>query len=113
MTEEPMSQELAFKHVGLITKRRDQTFEEFVAHWTKVHSEIALRVPGLRKYVINPIDREQYPDSPIDGFSELWFDSLEAAEAAFASPVGQEAYEDVPNFAEHVAVTYLTEIRQR
>lgn len=70
-----MSETKGFKHVGLITKKAGQSFEEFVAHWLEVHSAIAVKVPGLRKYVINPIDREQYPDSPIDGFSELWFDS--------------------------------------
>ena len=33
--------------------------------------------------------------------------------AAFASPVGQKAFDDVPNFAANVAVTYITEIRKR
>lgn len=101
-----------FKHVGLLTKKTTQSFEEFVAHWQAVHSKIALGLPGLRGYVLNPIDRRVYPDSPIDGFSELWFDSLEDAMAAFASPVGQEAFDDVPNFAANVAVTYITEIRK-
>jgi len=108
-----MSDITGFKHVGLIVRKQGQSFEEFVEHWLKVHSEIALRVPGLLKYVINPIDREKYPDSPIDGFSELWFESLEAAEAAFVSPAGLEAFADVPNFAQRVAVTYITEIRKR
>lgn len=107
-----MEEKKAFKHVGLITKREDQSFDEFVEYWTKIHAEIAVHVPGLRKYVINPINRQLYPDSPIDGFSELWFDSLEAAEAAFSSPVGQKAYDDVPNFAQNVAVTYITEIQK-
>lgn len=103
----------SFKHVGLLTKKETQSFEEFVAHWQAVHSEIALALPGLRGYVLNPIDRRVYPDSPIDGFSELWFDSLDAAIAAFESPVGQQAFADVPNFAANVAVTYITEIRKR
>lgn len=102
----------AFKHVGLISKKAEMSFEDFVQYWTEVHSAIARNLPGLRGYVINPIDRRIYPDSPIDGFSELWFDSIEAAEAAFASPLGQQAYDDVPNFAEKVAVTYITEQRQ-
>lgn len=63
-------------------------------------------------YVLNPVDREKYPDSPVDGFSELWFDSIEDAIAAFDSPIGQEAYEDVANFVEHAAITYITEIRK-
>lgn len=108
-----MTSNKGFKHVGLLTKRKDQSFEAFVAHWHDVHTSIALRLPGLRGYVLNPVDRRLYPDSPIDGFSELWFDSLEDAKAAFASPVGQEAYADVPHFAEAVAVTYISEIKKR
>ena len=102
-----------FKHVGLLTKRKDQSFEEFVQHWQEVHSAIALQLPGLRAYVLNPIDRRVYPDSPIDGFSELWFDSIEDARTAFDSPVGNIAFDDVPNFAAGVAVTYITEIKKR
>ncbi len=102
-----------FKHVGLLTKREDQSFEEFVQHWQEVHSAIALQLPGLRAYVLNPIDRRAYPDSPIDGFSELWFDSLDDARAAFDSPAGHVAFADVPNFAAGVAVTYISEIKKR
>ncbi|MCA6916637.1 EthD family reductase [Pectobacterium versatile] len=102
-----------FKHVGFITRKQGQSFEEFVKHWNEVHTEIALHLPGLKGYVLNPIDREKYPDSPVDGFSELWFDSIEDAIAAFNSPTGKEAFADVPNFADHVAVTYITEIRKR
>lgn len=94
----------AFKHVGLIYKRQDMSYEEFVQYWQNVHTKIALQLPGLKGYSINPIDRRLYPDSPIDGFSELWFDSLQSA---------QQAYDDVPNFAERVAVTYVTEQKQK
>lgn len=59
------------------------------------------------------IDRKKYSDSPVDGFSELWFDSPEDAISAFNSPVGQEAYDDVSSFVEHTAITYITEIRKR
>ncbi|WP_350313924.1 EthD family reductase [Dickeya fangzhongdai] len=108
-----MTSVTGFKHVGFITRKNGQSFEEFVQHWDKIHTEIALRLPGLKGYVLNPIDREKYPESPVDGFSELWFDSIEAAVVAFNSPTGKEAFEDVPNFADHVAVTYITEIKKR
>ena len=102
-----------FKHVGFLTRKNGQSFEDFVKHWEDVHTRITLGLPGLRGYVLNPIDREKYPDSPVDGFSELWFDSIEDAIAAFDSPIGQEAYADVANFVEHAAITYITEIRKR
>jgi len=106
-----MAHEVRFKHVGLLNRKDTQTFEEFVEHWVNVHTNFALKVPGLRGYSINPIDRKKYPDSPIDGFSELWFDSLEAAEAAFSSPEGMAAYADCENFIGKLAVTYIDEIR--
>ncbi|HHH0660244.1 TPA: EthD family reductase [Yersinia enterocolitica] len=101
-----------FKHVGLLTKKKDQSFDDFVEHWKEIHTAITLKLPGLRAYVLNPIDRRVYPDSPIDGFSELWFDSLEDAVAAFDSPIGKAAFIDVPNFVDAVAVTYVTEIKK-
>lgn len=99
--------------MGFITRKQGQSFADFIQHWEQVHSRIALQLPGLRGYVLNPIDRQRYPDSPVDGFSELWFDSIEDARHAFDSPAGQAAFADVPNFADHVAVTYITEIKKR
>lgn len=43
----------------------------------------------------------------------LWFEPLAAAGVAFARPAGLEAFADVANLAQHVAVTCLTEIRRR
>ncbi|MCY1162693.1 hypothetical protein D9M71_15400 [compost metagenome] len=92
--------------------KKGQSFEEFVKHWVEIHSEIAIKILGLRSYVTNPIDREKYPDSPIDGFSELWFDSIEDVEKAFSSQLGIKACNYIPNFAEKIAVTYIAEIKK-
>ena len=35
-----------------------------------------------------------------DWVAEGWFESKEAMEAGFASPAGQEAFADVPNFVD-------------
>lgn len=107
-----MTEANGFKHVGLLTKHAEQSFEEFVDYWLKVHSEPAVPIPGLHKYTVNPIDRRLYPDSPIEGFSELWFDSLEAAQAPFESEAAKKTFVDVPNFAANVAATYITELQK-
>lgn len=86
------------KLVGLIQKRPDLTTEAFQTHWLTVHSKIARTFPGLRRYTVNFIDRSRYADSVYDGFSELWFDSPEALDAAFAGPVGARIAEDIPTF---------------
>ncbi|HCI6506985.1 TPA: EthD family reductase [Klebsiella quasipneumoniae subsp. quasipneumoniae] len=108
-----MKSNAGFKHVGLLIRKKDRSFEEFVNYWDNVHTAIALQLPGLRGYVLNPIDREKYPDSPIDGFSELWFDSIEDAISAFNSPVGKAAYDDVKNFIDKAAITYVMEIKKK
>ena len=79
-----MSSAKGFKHVGFLTRKKGQSFEDFVQHWEHVHTAITLKLPGLKGYVLNPFD----------------------------SPIGQKAYEDVPNFVEQAAITYVTEIRK-
>lgn len=86
------------KLVGLIQKRPDLSTEAFHAHWLGVHAEIARTLPGLRRYTVNFIDRAQHPDSAYDGFSELWFDSREVPDAAFAGPEGARITADILRF---------------
>lgn len=56
-----MSSANGFKHVGFLTRKKGQSFDDFVKYWDEVHTAIALRLPGLRGYVLNPIDRENIP----------------------------------------------------
>ncbi len=59
--------------------------EEFARHWTTTHAALALRLPGLRGYRIDLIERWVDAEERWDGFGEVWFDSEEAMEDAFAS----------------------------
>ena len=94
------------KLVGMIRRRPDMPYDEFTDHWLRVHTKLAAQLPGLHRYAINFIDRRQFPNSVYDGFSELWFDSQEALDAAFAGPVGQAIAADIPAFmSELVRVT--------
>ena len=45
------------KHVGLVTKRGEISYDEFVTYWRGAHADLAKELPGLRNYVINPIDK--------------------------------------------------------
>ncbi|MEB5477814.1 EthD family reductase [Acinetobacter pollinis] len=107
-----MSKNYGFKYVSFLYKKDHQTFDEFVSYWTEVHAEIAIKLPKLRKYVINPIDRRQSPESPVDGFCELWFDSLEDADEAFSSSIGSKAFQDITNFVERAVDIKTTEIEK-
>ena len=98
-----------FKRIGLQRKRADLTHEQFVAHWVNVHAELAKKLPRLRRYSINVIDRDRYPHLGWDGFSELWFDSQADCEAAFKSPAGVTVLADLQNYVEGVDPVFITE----
>jgi uncharacterized protein (TIGR02118 family) len=99
------------KRIGFLQKRADLTPEQFAAHWRGVHAVLCQRIPGLQRYVINIIDRERFPTVPYDGFSELWFESEEAHDAAFKSPEGVELLADIPNFVEKLTGVMVKEER--
>lgn len=99
------------KRIGYVNKRPDLSADAFVAHWKGVHAVLCQRLPGLKRYAINVIDRRAYPDLPFDGFSELWFDSVEAHDAAFASPEGVALLVDAKNFTEKLTGVMVSEQR--
>ena len=73
--------------------------EDFGRYWTTIHAEKAMRVPGIRRYVINlapdlgATGREQ----PYDGFAEVWFESEEAMRASARSPEIRAVLDDESN----------------
>jgi uncharacterized protein (TIGR02118 family) len=66
------------------------------------HAELCKKLPGLRRYSVNLVDRERFAKFGYDRFSELWFESEEAQHAAFASPEGKTLLADLPNFTPQI-----------
>ena len=87
------------KRLGILRKKEGISHDEFVDHWMNKHAALCARLPGLRRYSVNLVDRKRFPKFGYDGFSELWFDSEEALIAAFNSPQGKTLLADLPNFA--------------
>lgn len=87
------------KRLGILRKKEGITHEEFVNHWLNKHAALCVRLPGLRRYSVNLVDRKRFPKFNYDGFSELWFDSEEALVASLNSPEGKTLLADLPNFA--------------
>jgi uncharacterized protein (TIGR02118 family) len=73
--------------------------DDFFQHWYEVHGKLGARVPGLRRYVQNHALREVYSTRNMthDGWSELWFDDLDALRKAAASPEWGALSEDGKN----------------
>jgi uncharacterized protein (TIGR02118 family) len=97
-------------------RRPDLELDAFLAHWQGPHAELALRLPGLRAYVQNPVHPSSYARGrrpAFDGVAETWFDDPDAVRAVGASAeyqavVGDERrFMDVgsPTAPRHVVLT--------
>lgn len=80
-----------FKAIILLTRKDGMSRREFRAWWLDSHADLAAALPGLRRAVFNLVEDEE---AGIDGVSELWFDSREAFDAAYASEHGRRVAED-------------------
>lgn len=79
-----------FKAIILLTRRDDMTPEAFADWWLNRHAPLARQLPGLRRLVFNRVVN----GGPVDGVSELWFDTQAAFEAAYASDIGRQVAAD-------------------
>ena len=84
----------------LLYRRPDFTLADFRRYVEETHLPLVKRLPGLRRVVVNwshPGWSAGLPGfSDGDGVAEDWFDSLEALQAALASPEGQAVAADGP-----------------
>ena len=92
------------KLIALLKRKPGLSREEFARRWLKEHLRLSTKMPGVRGYRVNIATNHQ-PDGdgvePLyDGTAELWWDSVEAMEAAFASDAGKIAGADADQFAE-------------
>jgi uncharacterized protein (TIGR02118 family) len=81
------------KLISLIKRKEGMSREEFARWAIEDHAPIGRRLPDIRQYRINLLRADQ-PEADFDGVFELWFDSVEALQAALDSAVGTEARED-------------------
>lgn len=88
------------KRLGILRRKEGLTEQQFRDHWLNVHAQLCLKLPKLRRYSVNFVDRQRFPKFGYDGFSELWFDSEEDLVAALESPAGKTLLADLPNLTD-------------
>ena len=49
------------KRLGILRKREDMTHEQFVHHWMGAHAKLCLKLPKMRRYSVNLVDRARFP----------------------------------------------------
>lgn len=95
------------KFMVVLNRRPDLTPEQFRRHLQEVHGPLVLKFPGLRKYAQNypcPDSKRKHPGW--DAIVEVYLDSWEAMEAAWASSQGAASDADLPAFADLSRTTW-------
>lgn len=85
-----------FKAIILLSRGADQSPEDFRTWWLESHAPLARQLPGLRALTFNLIapGLNEDGEKPYDGVSELWFDTREAFDAAYATDLGKRVASD-------------------
>jgi len=95
------------KFMVVIYRRPDLTPAEFRRHLEQVHGPLVKNLPGLRKYEQNYVCPEPKREPPgWDAIVEVYFDSWDAMEAAWATPQGAASDADLPAFADLSRTTW-------
>lgn len=74
-----------FKIMILLTRREDMSREDFLHWWLVEHAPKARTLPGVRRITFNVIEPGSFD---ADGIAELWFDSEQAFQDAYATEIG-------------------------
>jgi len=100
------------------TRKAGMSHEEFARYWRERHGPLVKSVTEfsrhVRKYVQCHLVKTSVPfgiPGQYDGVAELWFDSVEAAEAAFREPKYMEIIRpDELKFADpQKCISFMTE----
>ena len=86
-----------FKAIILLSRGEDQSPEDFHKWWLDEHAPLARQLPGLKKLVFNlvaPDANDGMNGIPYDGVSELWFDTRDDFDAAYATELGKRVASD-------------------
>jgi uncharacterized protein (TIGR02118 family) len=86
------------KVMFVVFRRSDLTRDECLEQWNgERHGTVVRNTPGLRKWTQNEVVSEEGERIP-DGIGELWFDDMDALQAAMNSAEMGAAVEDAKNF---------------
>ncbi len=106
----------ALKRMSFLRRRSDVSPEKFAREWQVRHAELVQTLPGVLGYRQNLVTHRespkgnvvQYDALPIDGIVELWFESPESLNAAFASAQGIQTMRHATEFIDEIT-TFLVD----
>lgn len=97
---------------ALISRRPELSEEAFRRHWIEVHGPLASRLPGVGTYRQNHIVERIYEATgttvqPVDGVSQLAFESIAVMEKSDASPHYATVKKDIALFQAQITILVL------
>ena len=98
------------KLIALYRKPADVT--AFDNHYYNIHIPLIKNIPGLRKIEITKISGSPVGESKYHLMVEMYYDSIDALNAASASPEGKTAGKDLMGFAADVVTLFFGEVKQ-
>ena len=104
------------KQVAILARGEGMTQADFRAHWSIRHAALAVRLPGLVRYVQydirHVVPRRHLPALAlaIDGIEELWFASAADLETAARSPAARAMQREERSFLRGMSVFTVHEI---
>jgi hypothetical protein len=106
------------KRISTLKRRPDVSEDDFRREWI-VHRDWVRKMPGVSAYRQNVVlSREWvkgtpcgYQELPIDGIVELWFESTDTLNAAFASSAGQTTMAHAKTFIAEITAFVVVEQR--
>jgi uncharacterized protein (TIGR02118 family) len=98
------------KRISFIRRKQGMSEDEFFEHWTGTHADIVRQMPGVRGLRFGRVRSWNPEGARWDGVGELWFDSVEAALAAFATePFASMLVEDRKKFMGELQSCFVEE----
>jgi uncharacterized protein (TIGR02118 family) len=105
------------KFMVVLYRRPDISAERFHTILRDEHGRLAERLPGLRRYVQNPVEADPNRKHPgWDAVVELYWDDWSSMEAAWLTPEGQAATRHLTEFVDLTCSTWSVvreEVRRR
>lgn len=88
------------KIVGLVEKRDDLDWDEFVEYWEEEHIKPVSKQSNLKQYTIAPAIKPD--EAPYDGIAELYYESTEDIREATTEELEAEIRKDEERFLKSV-----------
>jgi len=90
--------------------RKPQDIDAFDKHYDTIHTPLVLQMPGLRKLEITRITGAPIGESKFYLQAEMYFDSVDAMNAANASPQGRATAKDLMSFAADTVTLFYGDV---